>query len=241
MKKKKMLLGFLVCFLAILPMSAQKLSDRRFIEVTGSAEMSIVPDEVRMLIRISEYWEEEFEEDKEYKDYQTKVPIIQIEKHFLNDLSRLGVTKEQITVKDPGNSWRYYGKDFLISKDFEITFQSFKEMETAINQLATRGVQYIQLGDLKHKDILEYRKRTKINALQAAKEKALYLLESQGYKLGDILSIEEVNAEENTRPFYGAYMSNAMLSQSVESEGMDSDNFKKIKIRYEMKVRYVIK
>lgn len=241
MKKKKLMLGAFICFLSFLPVNAQNLSKNRFVEVTGSAEMLIVPDEIRMLIRISEYWEEEYEEEKEFEDYRTKVPITQIEKNFMDELRKAGVTKEQITVNDLGNSWRHYGKDLLVGKDFEIAFRSFEEVDKVVNRLNTRGIQYIQLGQLKHKDILEYRKRTKINALQAAKEKAAYLLESQGCKLGPVLSIEEVNAEEETRPFYRAYMSNAMLSQSVESVGVDNNNFKKIKIRYEMKARYAIK
>lgn len=241
MEKKKMLLGVLACLLVASPLFAQNISESRFIEVTGSAEMLIVPDEVQVLINISEYWKEEFEDDTKYEDYETRVPIAQIEKNFLSALAKLGVTKEQITVKDFGHSWRHYGKDYLVGKDFEITFQSFEEVDKVISQLDVRGIEYIRLGQLKHKNILEYRKRTKINALNAAKEKAAYLLESQGYELGDILFIEEINAEEGVRSYYTAYMSNSLMSQSVESVGMDNDNFKKIKIRYEMKARYAIK
>ena len=34
-------------------------SDERYIEVTGSSEIEVVPDEIHFLIQIKEYWEEE--------------------------------------------------------------------------------------------------------------------------------------------------------------------------------------
>ena len=35
-------------------------SDERYIEVTGSSEIEVVPDEIHFLIQIKEYWEEEY-------------------------------------------------------------------------------------------------------------------------------------------------------------------------------------
>ena len=37
------------------------IDDLRFIEVTGSAEMEVEPDEIRFQIGITEYWKDEFE------------------------------------------------------------------------------------------------------------------------------------------------------------------------------------
>mgnify|MGYP000031355127 CR=1 FL=1 len=35
-------------------------SDGKYIEVTGSSEIEVVPDEIHFLIQIKEYWQEEY-------------------------------------------------------------------------------------------------------------------------------------------------------------------------------------
>lgn len=47
------------------------------------------------------------------------------------------------------------------------------------------------IGELKNKEMQTYRKRGKIEALRAAKEKAAYLTESLGKQLSDIIRIVE--------------------------------------------------
>ena len=38
---------------------------QRYIEVTGSSETEIIPDEIHFMITIKEYWQEEFEKKKQ--------------------------------------------------------------------------------------------------------------------------------------------------------------------------------
>ena len=57
MKQKVLLLT--ICLLAILSLQAQ--TNERYIEVTGTSEIEIVPDKIHYLIEIREYFEEEFE------------------------------------------------------------------------------------------------------------------------------------------------------------------------------------
>ena len=55
-------------------------SDERYIEVTGSSEIEVVPDEIHFLIQIKEYWEEEYTgKSKKEEDFRTKVPLTVIE------------------------------------------------------------------------------------------------------------------------------------------------------------------
>lgn len=56
--KKVFLLAFALFAWNILA-NAQE-SDERYVEVTGSSELEVVPDEIHFLIQIKEYWEEEY-------------------------------------------------------------------------------------------------------------------------------------------------------------------------------------
>ena len=77
--KKVCLLAF-VLFTWSIVVNAQE-SDGRYVEVTGSSEIEVVPDEIHLLIQIKEYWKEEFcARSPSRKIYKTKVPLEWIEK-----------------------------------------------------------------------------------------------------------------------------------------------------------------
>ena len=66
-------------------------SDERYIEVTGSSEIEVVPDEIHFLIQIKEYWEEEYTgKSKKEEDFRTKVPLTVIEKDLRKSLRKTG-------------------------------------------------------------------------------------------------------------------------------------------------------
>ena len=56
--RKLFLLAIVLCVWSVVA-DAQE-SERRYIEVTGSSEIEVVPDEIHLLIQIKEYWKEEF-------------------------------------------------------------------------------------------------------------------------------------------------------------------------------------
>lgn len=238
MKKSLLLCSMLLLWL--LGGKAQQVSQElnRFIEVTGSAEIEIEPDEIIFIIRIKEYWKEEFEKSSKPKDYRTKVPMTGIEKELLSILEKNGVKKENITVREVGNYWREQGKDFLISKELEIKLKDFNTVNKITDAVNTNGIDYMNIGELKNKDIANYRKQAKIEALKAAKAKAEYLLASIGQQAGEVISIIE---PQESPSYYGqAQHKYSNVAESM-SGGGSIDNIRKIKLRYEITARFSIK
>ncbi len=236
MKKSIFLLIALFC-VTIAKGQAIENKLARYIEVTGSAEMEVEPDEIRLVIGIEEYWKEEFEKGSKPKDYTTKIPLTTIEEQLLNELFRLGINRDNIIAREVGNYWRERGEDFLMSKEFEISISNFKKVDDIVKSISTKGIDHVYISESKHKDIALCRKQVKIQALKSAKEKAEYMLVSIEKQLGDVISIEEV---ENNNTFW---QPRSMLSNSVMSSSDNSgiDNFRKIKLRYEVKASFEIK
>ena len=54
------ILLLLVSTLLVFPLQAQETNER-YIEVTGTSEIEIVPDKIHYIIEIREYFEEEFD------------------------------------------------------------------------------------------------------------------------------------------------------------------------------------
>lgn len=237
MKKSLLLYAFLFCLFTA---NAQQVNQEpiRFIEVTGSSEIEIEPDEIVFIIRIKEFWKEEFEKKAKEEDYKTKVPIAIIESELLSGLESVGVGHESITVQEIGNFQRERGKDFLISKQLEIKLNNFKTIIEIVNTLHTNGIDYMGIGSLKNKNIAKYREQGKIMALKAAKDKAEYLLASLGEQLGPVMTITEPGDEAF---FHGqAQYKLANVSNAMYDSG-SIDNIRKIKLRYEMTVKFGIK
>lgn len=232
-----MILALLFCFI-ITKSQAELVQQEKYIEVIGSAEMEVEPDEIRLIIGIEEYWKEEFDNTKEFKDYRTKVPLVEIEANLLNDLNKIGITKEKIIVKEVGNYWRYTGKDFLFSKQYELILTDFKKVDEITKEVKSKGIDYMRIGELKNKKLTEFRKQVKIEALIAAKDKVEYLLTSIGRKTGEVISITELN-EDDSRWWGSQNMTSNVIMSTPENA--NADNFRKIKLRYEIKARFEIR
>jgi len=214
--------------LAALPLYSQQ---DQFIEVTGSAELLIEPDELVFNIGLSEYWENEFKSNYSKTNKGEKINILAIEEQLLNDLNALGIPTESIKSTDAGNSWRGRNEAIRMRKAYEISLTNFGLINRILSEINTLGVEYMQIGELKHKDITSYRVEVKKQALRAAKEKATYLAETLGKTTGEIISIREVTAN---RPYGDARLSNAMMESSAS--GLEIE--KKIKLRYEIIAKF---
>lgn len=220
----------------ILAISAQEDNNSRYIEVTGSSETEIIPDEIHFMITIKEYWQEEFEKKSKPEDYQTKVPVNEIEHNMMSALKQAGIAPLDIQTKEVGDYWRERGKDFLISKTFDIKLQNPDQINRIIQTVNTKGIQSMNIGELKNKDLQEYRKQGKIEALKAARQKADYLVAAMGQKLGNVLRI----VEPEERSFSYFQPQSAMSNVAIPSYDSNPENFRTIKLRYQMTARFEI-
>lgn len=227
MKNKVLLLAF--CLLTVLSLQAQ--TNERYIEVTGTSEIEIIPDKIHYLIEIREYFEEEFDGKSKPEEYRTKVPLSKIEQGLRESLTEAGIPQNAIRTQEIGDYWRQQGQDFLVSKKFDITLTDFNQINEIVKRIDTKGVHYMRIGELENKEILAYHQKGKIEALKAAQKKATYLVEALGKKLGDVIRI----VEEGSGNAFQFAQSNVLSSDATSFE-----NFRTIKKNYSMQVRFEI-
>ena len=227
MKNKVLLLAF--CLLTVLSLQAQ--TNERYIEVTGTSEIEIIPDKIHYLIEIREYFEEEFDGKSKPEEYRTKVPLSKIEQGLRESLTEAGIPQNAIRTQEIGDYWRQQGQDFLVFKKFDITLTDFNQINEIVKRIDTKGVHYMRIGELENKEILAYHQKGKIEALKAAQKKATYLVEALGKKLGDVIRI----VEEGSGNAFQFAQSNVLSSDAASFE-----NFRTIKKNYSMQVRFEI-
>ena len=118
-------------------------------------------------------------------------------------------------------------------KRYELKLNTLQEVNQAINAFDEANIKSFYISEMTHSEIEEYRKEVKILALQAAKNKAKYLLESIDQKVGNALEVIEVdNFSKSTANSNVAYMK--------EESGNDI-GIKPMVVKYSMQAKFEIK
>ena len=229
--KVSILQMFLMFWITIFSLNAQ--TNERYIEVTGTSEVEIIPDKIHYIIEIQEYFEEEFDGKSKPEEYRTKVPLSWIERRLMWVLETNDIPRETVRIQEIGDYWRKQGQDFLISKQLDITLQDFKQIDAIVKHVDTRGIRTMRIGELESKDMLTYHKQGKIEALKAAQRKATYLVEAFGKKLGPVIRI----VEDGNNGLSSLFSAQSNVSTSEVSS---FDSFRTIKKNYSMLVRFEI-
>ena len=216
-------------------------SDRppvRKIEVTGSAEQEVTPDEIYFSVSLREY----------LKDKSNKVDLETLEKQLQSAVNAAGIAKENFRVENVyGNRWYWQKKkpeEFLASKRYVLKLSDLHKVDGILEKVDARGIESANVSSYSHSKMEQYRREIKTAALKSAQEKARYLLEGIGEKVGKALEVQEVSGDYSPPPMYDsrARMSNMAASEGAAdaAEAQSDIEFKKIKIRYEMRAVFAI-
>ncbi len=227
-----------ILFLALIAMSwsvsAQELfkMHKKKIEVRGTAEKEVVPDEIYLRITL-----------KEYKSGGKKVEMNQLEAGLLRAVRQLKIDEKDLTVDNIfGYNWNWRKKrsdEFLASKSFRLKVNDLKFVNDLVDKMDSEGVNQINIAETTHSKIDEYKMELKAVALKAAKEKAGYLLGSIDEKLGGALEIQEIEYGYQPQPMYRNVAFDAVSAES--KVGYQSElEFKSITIRAEFRVVFEI-
>ena len=217
------------------------------IEVTGSAELEVEPDEVKLSVTVANY------SDRINSNFTGgKVSVEEAEKKLMDILTKAGIDKKQIVLANANttNYWSYYIRygrymdNIRLEKKYEITLTDVKQLNNVLGQIPgpKEGIVNVAISELKNTEIEEYRKKVKIMAMKAAKDKASYLLESVGSKVGNPLYVLEMDEDTPAYDNSTRMLSNMLVKQEAafDEGGMDDTQMKKIKLRYRIKAKFAI-
>ncbi|HJW17434.1 MAG TPA: SIMPL domain-containing protein [Flavisolibacter sp.] len=207
----------------------------RTITVTGSAEMDIIPDEIYVQVDLKEY----------DKKGQGKVSIDRIKQEFLRSVKSLGIPDSLVSIAafDGLNSnpwWRKKHKkdELYASISYQVKVNNSNQLDQLVDILDDNATEnfFIQRTATSRMD--ELRKKLKIDAIKAAKEKAVYLSEAINEKTGVAVTINEP-VEYYTPYVYNMKASNMQLNDQAPQDSSPV-SFKKIKMKYDVTVVFAL-
>ncbi len=215
----------------------------RTIQVTGSAEMNVQPDEVELEISIHENSESQLKKSEE-----TLYKIL--EEH--------NIPKDEVNFNHANNNWYwYYWWSYrnrpILRKQFYVKLHGDTDFLALVQSLNKNWVENVRVHSTNNSRMQTLREEVKIEAIKAAKRKADYLLESIDEDLGKIVSIEEINNQDGSNNVYPYWyhsgrnnfnsnvVSNSVVSYTPSSSGnAEVDNTHTIKLRYQIMATFSI-
>jgi uncharacterized protein YggE len=206
-------------------------SEVPYIEVIGRAEKEVVPDIIYIGITLSDKITSkgaEYTIDDQENRLNKLVKDLTIDPAnlVLADASSITILKKQ---KEKGVAQR---------KEYVLKLSSATQVNQVFEALYTNDIKDALITKVEHTKMVEFNKETRINAIKAAKDKAIYLLEAIGEQIGKPLEITESGEiGYNSSPI----RSNVVNYYSIGGGGEENLEFKKIKIVFEYFIKYSIK
>ena len=222
-------ISIIIALIAINVVSSfgQSVDLRRKIEVNGTAEQEVTPDIINVSISL-----------KEYLDGKKKVTISQLENQLEKAVNEAGIAKEDFTINNL-SSYNFIDPkkktpDFLAGKQYLIRFHDLNRFNQVLSKVDPKGIQSTNIDSYDYSKIDALKKELKLKALLSAKEKAAYLLNGIGEKLGGAISIVE-NEDNSYNPYPRPvmYMAKATVADAAVPAESDID-IKKIKLSFQV-------
>ena len=232
---------FAIALLALTTLStfnalAQQADLRRKITVTGTAETEVTPDIIYINISLKEYLKD--------GNSKKKVDITTLETQLFNAVQKAGIAKENLTINNL-SSWSYQTEkrknpDFLASKQYRLKVADLNKFNLILEGVDAKGITNTYVESYDYSKIESLKKELKVKALLAAKEKAAYMVEALGDKLGNVLDIQDVG--DNGGMMVPQYRNYAMKAEmSMDAGAAPEIYFKKIKLSFTVNTVFEIK
>lgn len=244
MSMKKLLIAML-SFLSISAIAQQDNSKLpRTINVNGSAEMEVVPDEIYVQVELREY-------DKKGVG---KIDIEKIRDNFLQAAKSIGLSETDLSVQGysgwDGNYWWYkknkkQNPDMKAGITYWVKVSTTAKMDELVKKMDDEATQNFFIAKVSHSKLKEFKKQLKIEAIKAARDKALYLAAAIGENVGEAITINEPNEVGfYPPPYYRGRVANqemaVQMSDAASAAPMNVD-FKKIKLQFDVNVVFALK
>lgn len=229
MKKNILILSFLLSFY-LHSIAQQEINNtqNRIIEVTGTAEMSIPPNQAIMSIKLSER-----AEGKE------KSGIDKQEADLKNGLLQLGIDIQKdlkiIDLNSLFNTQRRK-KVWAANREYRLTVNNIYLLGKIQEMAESLKIDDLDLISVTNTDLPKYRKEAKIEAIKSAKEKAEYMLNAIGQKLGKVIYIQEASAFQGD----GYPMGNVFISKAIDTEEKNELGLRNIILKFNVLAKFEI-
>jgi len=171
---------FLLCFsLLVLRLHGQEKpseQQRPFIEVQGTAEMKVVPDEIYVYVNL-----------KERVENREKITVAVQEEKLLSALKSININSDEVSLASTSSDYvriKRKSKDVVTQKSYLVKVKDAKGVGDVFEQFDRLEIEDAGISKVYHSKMDSLIKENNKEAIRDAKDKAGYMLSAIGETLG---------------------------------------------------------
>jgi uncharacterized protein len=175
---------YMLIFTSAIAQTGEKnFIDQPYIEVSGTAELKLIPDMIYLKIVLSE------------TDTKGKISLESLEKRMKKNLAEIGIdiTKD-LTVDDLSSTYtRYFlkEKEASASREYVLLVHDATTAGKVVKTLGEENISNISVLKIDHSQITQKQFDLRLAAVKAAKDKAEAMAAALGQEIGKAIYIEE--------------------------------------------------
>jgi uncharacterized protein YggE len=216
--------------------SAQMKSflDVPYVEVFGSADTLVTPNEIYISIVIAE------------ADVKNRISLEEQERKMVAGLKSLGInTEKELSTSDMQSNFRYYvlkQKDVMKTKSYTLKVGDAVLATRVFMKLEELGIANANLERVGHSEMLKLKNSCRTNAVKNAHAKALALTSPIGAAVGAPLHIADFSNDGDgaTQPASQIRVRGMSTLNEVKEE-LPQIDFEKIRISMNVNVKFMLK
>jgi len=233
MKKLAILLICILPSLVFAQTGEKNFIDQNYIEVTGKADLEVIPDLIYIHIVINE------------KDNSGKTPIEEMEKKMKAKLQDLGIDiAKDLNVQDMESNFQkyfFFKPDVMLSKEFQLLTHDAKMAGSVFIELKKLGISNLSIAKLDHSKMEDLKKEVKVKAIKSAKTKAELLSQAVGQNIGRAIHIQEIEYGDYQPMMMNMRMEKTSMMSDAQAEPEPTIEFQKIKLSSSIAVKFELK
>jgi len=212
--------------------------DLPYIEVSGSADTLITPNEIYIRVIISE------------KDTRDRVSLEDLELKMINALKALGIdTERDLTTFGMASNFKNYflkGKDVVKTKNYELKVKDAVTAAKVFIKLEELGISNTTIARVDHSDLENIRNAMRANAIANAKVRALALTKPLNQNIGPAIYIGDVENYNSPEALQGRVAGIQIRGAAAISRYDDfyqvpeNIDFEKIKVTANINVKFTL-
>lgn len=234
--KRLTILALMLFFIHSANSQTKNFIDQPYIEVSGSADTSVTPNEIYIRIILSE------------KDTRDRVSIEEFEQKMVAALKGLGLeTEKDLATSDMTSNFKTYllkSKDVIKTKIYTLKVTDAVTASKVFMKLEEIGISNTSIERVDHSDLNNLKNKMRTKAILDAKERAVALTNPLNQTVGSAINI--VDTDNNISQQLQGRVAGIQIRgiSSIQSDGymdLPKIEFEKIKVTAGINAKFILK
>lgn len=186
-------------------------NNKQYFTVEADAIVRVRPDKVVLSIGVEKRGKILTETKKKSTDIIRKA----IEYSKKQGIPEKNIQTDYISIQPIYKDYDNDEKQYYVAQNISIILENVEKYDEFLTALLDLGINRVNYVDFQVNDLKKYRNESKKMAIAAAKERAAFLAQEAGFKLGNIVNLSDVS--RSWFPFGNNMLSN--VSQNMAQAG----------------------